>query len=48
MARKEYRQAIDAFAEGSRGRLLHSKTGIAYHQLMQLDNARKCYEQAVS
>jgi tetratricopeptide (TPR) repeat protein len=48
MARKEYRQAIDAFAEGSaKDPVLRNKTGIAYHQLMQLDSARKCYEQAV-
>jgi Flp pilus assembly protein TadD len=48
MARKQYREAIDAFAEGSpKDAVLRNKTGIAYHQLMQLDNARKCYEQAV-
>ena len=48
MARKMYREAIEAFAEGSaKDAVLRNKTGIAYHQLMQLDNARKCYEQAV-
>jgi tetratricopeptide (TPR) repeat protein len=48
MARKEYRQAIEAFAEGSpKDAVLRNKTGIAYHQLQQLDNARKCYELAV-
>jgi tetratricopeptide (TPR) repeat protein len=48
MARKMYREAIEAFAEGSpKDAVLRNKTGIAYHQLMQLDSARKCYEQAV-
>jgi tetratricopeptide (TPR) repeat protein len=48
MARRMYREAIDAFAEGSpKDAVLRNKTGIAYHQLMQLDSARKCYEQAV-
>src|SRR4051794_21287990 len=48
MARKMYREAIEAFAEGSpKDPVLRNKTGIAYHQMLQLDNARKCYEQAV-
>jgi Flp pilus assembly protein TadD len=48
MARKMYREAIEAFGEGSpKDAVLRNKTGIAYHQLMQLDNARRCYEQAV-
>src|SRR4051812_44097581 len=48
MARKMYREAIETFGEGSlKDAVLRNKTGIAYHQLMQLDNARKCYEQAV-
>ena len=48
MARKMYREAIEAFSEGSpKDPVLRNKTGIAYHQLMQLDSARKCYEQAV-
>lgn len=48
MARKMYREAIEVFAEGSpKDAVLRNKTGIAYHQLMQLDSARKCYEQAV-
>jgi tetratricopeptide (TPR) repeat protein len=48
MARKEYRQAIEAFKQGSpKDPVLANKTGIAYHQLMDLDNARKYYEQAV-
>jgi tetratricopeptide (TPR) repeat protein len=48
MARKMYREAIEAFREGSpKDPVLLNKTGIAYHQLMQLDLARKSYEQAI-
>jgi tetratricopeptide (TPR) repeat protein len=48
MARKMYREAIEAFSEGSpKDAVLRNKTGIAHHQLMQLDIARKYYEQAV-
>ena len=48
MARKMYREAIETFAEGNpKDPVLRNKTGIAYHQLLQLDKAAKCYEQAV-
>ena len=48
MARKMYREAIETFREGSpKDPVIWNKTGIAYHQLMQLDQARKCYEQAI-
>src|SRR4051794_22466362 len=48
MARKMYREAIDTFRSGDpQDPVLLNKTGIAYHQLMQLDNARKSYEQAL-
>jgi tetratricopeptide (TPR) repeat protein len=48
MARKMYREAIEIFAEGNpKDPILRNKTGIAYHQLMQLDKAKKCYEQAI-
>jgi len=48
MARKMYREAIDTFREGSpKDPVLLNKIGIAYHQLLQLDNARKSYEQAL-
>ena len=48
MARKMYREAIEAFNEGSgKDPVLKNKTGIAYHQLLQLDSARKYYDQAV-
>jgi tetratricopeptide (TPR) repeat protein len=48
MARKMYREAIEVFAEGaSKDAVLRNKTGIAYHQMLQLDKAQKCYEQAI-
>jgi tetratricopeptide (TPR) repeat protein len=48
MARKMYREAIDAFREGPRkDAVLLNKIGIAYHQMQQLDTARKSYEQAL-
>ncbi len=48
MARKMYREAIETFSEGSpKDPVLRNKIGIAYHQQMQLDLARKYYEQAI-
>ena len=48
LAKKMYREAIDAFREGSaKDPVLHNKIGIAYHQLLQLNQARKEYETAV-
>jgi tetratricopeptide (TPR) repeat protein len=48
MARKMYREAIEAFSEGSpKDAVLRNKIGIANHQMMQLTVARKYYEQAV-
>ncbi len=48
MAKKQYREAIEAFRQGSPSDpVLYNKTGIAYHQLLQLDNALKSYQQAV-
>jgi tetratricopeptide (TPR) repeat protein len=34
-------------AQGTKNAVLWNKTGIAYHQLVQLDQARKAYQQAV-
>src|ERR1700689_4891145 len=48
LARKMYREAIDTFREGSpQDPVLHNKQGIAYHQLLQLDQALKEYQVAV-
>jgi len=47
MARKMYRDAVDCFKAGSAtSAVMANKTGIAYHQLSDLDNARKFYERA--
>jgi tetratricopeptide (TPR) repeat protein len=48
MARKMYREAIDVFREDkSKNPVISNKIGIAYHQMQQLDSARKYYEQAI-
>ena len=48
MARKMYREAIDVFREDkSKNPVIVNKIGIAYHQMQQLDNARKYYQQAI-
>jgi tetratricopeptide (TPR) repeat protein len=51
MARKNYREAIDAYQESVRLRPNNAqawnKMGIAHHQLMDLAGAKTCYERAV-
>src|SRR5260370_20540879 len=48
MARKMYREAIDMYREGpSDSAVIANKIGIAFHQMMQLELARKNYEQAI-
>ena len=48
MVKKQYREAVEAFREGSlKDPVLWNKTGIAFHQMAQLDNALKSYQQAV-
>lgn len=48
MARKMYREAIDAFeSDPQKSAVIYNKIGIAYHQLQQLDNARKYYQRAL-
>jgi tetratricopeptide (TPR) repeat protein len=48
MARKMYREAIDFYKPLSeKSAMLANKTGIAYHQLLDLDNARKYYQRAI-
>ena len=43
-----YREAIDMYREGpSDSAIIANKIGIAFHQLMQLDLAKKNYEQAI-
>lgn len=48
MARKRYRDAIDMYRKGDpKSPVLTNKIGIAYHQLTQLDLAKKNYEKAI-
>lgn len=48
MARKEYRQAIEHYKSIVPSTAMSlNKIGIAYHQLMELGNAKKYYERAV-
>jgi len=48
MARKMYREAIEAYGEGPKdSSVLANKTGIAYHQLLNLDQARRLYERSI-
>ncbi len=48
MARKMYREAIDVYRQGpANSAVLANKIGIAFHQLMVLDLAKKNYERAM-
>ena len=48
MARKMYREAVDAYREGPEdSAILHNKTGIAFHQMLNFPAAKKEYERAV-
>jgi tetratricopeptide (TPR) repeat protein len=47
VVRKMYREAIDAYRAAGNTAALWNKIGIAYHQLGQLENARKSYERAI-
>jgi tetratricopeptide (TPR) repeat protein len=47
MARKMYREAIDAYRQAPMSALMLNKIGIAYHQMADLDSARKYYERAI-
>jgi len=48
MARKMYRDAIDFYRPtADKSAVMANKTGIAYHQLGELDNAKKYYERAI-
>ena len=48
MARKMYREAIDMYRECPQSAVTVNKIGIAFHQLLQLDLAKKNYERAVN
>lgn len=48
MARKMYREAIESYRQvAGPNAIVENKIGIAYHQMMDLDNARKQYERAI-
>ena len=48
MARKMYREAVEVYKEGPQDSpIIWNKTGIAYHQMLNLDTAKKYYEKAV-
>src|ERR1700722_11023241 len=48
MARKMYREALETYRTGpADSAVLANKIGIAYHQMLDLENARKSYERAV-
>lgn len=48
MARKMYSEAIEVYKEGpTDSAVLANKIGIAYHHLLQLDNARRQYQRAM-
>jgi tetratricopeptide (TPR) repeat protein len=48
MARKRYREAIDSYKQAlGLAPVIWNKIGIAYHQMMDLDTARKQYEKAL-
>jgi tetratricopeptide (TPR) repeat protein len=48
MARKMYREAVDVYKEGPLdSAIIWNKIGIAYHQMVQLDAARRNYERAI-
>ncbi|MFB3826385.1 MAG: tetratricopeptide repeat protein [Bryobacteraceae bacterium] len=48
MARKMYREAIELYRqEPQTNPVIWNKVGIAYHQMMQLDTAKKHYERAI-
>lgn len=47
MARKMYREAIDMYRQERETHILANKIGIAYHQMTQLDQARRQYERSL-
>src|ERR1700733_7766783 len=48
MARKMYLEAIDVYKEGPQdSAVIWNKIGIAHHQMMQFNEARKNYEKAI-
>lgn len=46
MARKMYREAVEAYKSAPNSAIIANKTGIAYHHMLELGVARKYYERA--
>jgi tetratricopeptide (TPR) repeat protein len=48
MARKMFREAVETYKEGpADSAVLMNKTGIGYHQMLDLETARKYYQRAI-
>jgi tetratricopeptide (TPR) repeat protein len=47
MVRKMYREAAEAYKEGPKTAILLNKTGIAYHQMLELYTAERYYRLAI-
>ncbi len=48
MARKMYREAVDMYKQSPQdSAIIANKTGIAHHQLLELEQAKKYYERAI-
>jgi tetratricopeptide (TPR) repeat protein len=47
MARKMYREAIEQYREMAESAVVFNKIGIAYHQMLDLQTARRQYEKAI-
>ena len=48
MARKMYREAVDVYREGPLdSAIIWNKIGIAYHQMLQMNEAKRYYEHAI-
>lgn len=47
MARKMYREAVEAYREAGTSAVMVNKIGIAYHQMLELDQAQRHYERAI-
>ncbi|MBL8175834.1 MAG: tetratricopeptide repeat protein [Bryobacterales bacterium] len=47
MARKMYREAVEIYRKAGSSAVLVNKIGIAYHQMLELDQAQRHYEKAI-
>ncbi|MCL4401688.1 MAG: hypothetical protein M1436_03355, partial [Acidobacteria bacterium] len=47
MVRKMYREAIETYREAPQSAIVLNKIGIAYHQIAQLDMAKRYYERSI-